>query len=203
MADLLSQREESSRVIDLSDVEVQYGPVEALKGVTLSVEPGTRTAIVGPNGAGKSTLLKVLVTLVTPTRGQVTVLGLNPVVDPNAVRRKICYVPQDRAMDVLLTVEDNLRLFAMLSGIRGSQVMQRVSYAAKFFGLENKRKQRIFQLSGGQMRRIQLCRILLSDAPILILDEPTLGIDPSGKEELWGLLVEQVRTAWFRHTVTE
>lgn len=180
-------------MIALHDIRVRYGAVEALGGVSLNIPTSTCVVLLGPNGAGKTTLLKVIATLVRPQSGSVEVDGVDCITEPELVRKKLCYVPQDRAVDILLNVRDNLRLSAMLNGVPPAERERRVDETLSILGLSAREKANVFQMSGGQVRRVQLARVFLSDAPCLILDEPTLGVDPKGKHEIWSLIKSRAR----------
>ena len=178
-------------MVETHSLSVRYGKVEALSEVSLQVPQSSRVAVLGPNGAGKTTLIKVLATLLRPSSGYAEVFGKDCTKAPDIVRKNLCYVPQDRAVDILLNVRDNLRLFAMLNGIGGPDRDRRVKSALDVLALADKASKTLFQLSGGQVRRVQLSRVFLSDAPLLILDEPTLGVDPKGKRDVWSLIASR------------
>jgi ABC-2 type transport system ATP-binding protein len=186
-------REEFIPMIALRDIRVRYGTVEALAGVSLDIPTSTCVVLLGPNGAGKTTLLKVIATLIRSQSGSARIDGEDCTTDPELVRKKLCYIPQDRAVDVLLNVRDNLRLSAMLNGVPLAERERRVDETLSILGLSAKGKANLFQLSGGQVRRVQLARVFLSDAPCLLLDEPTIGVDPKGKHEIWSLIKSRAR----------
>lgn len=177
-----------NEVIEIRDLTVRYGSLVAISDCSLHIQRGTCVAILGPNGAGKTTLLKVVATLLRPESGSVKVVGRDCTSEPDLVRKALCYVPQERAVDILLNVRDNLSLFAMLSGIQAHERGRLVAHTLETLGLKEKSRMSLFQLSGGQVRRVQLSRVFLSDKPVLVLDEPTLGVDPKGKHEIWSLI---------------
>ena len=186
-------------MIEIRDLTVRYGAMVAIADCSLDIPQGACVVILGPNGAGKTTLLKVVSTLLRPTSGSVRVMGRDCLAEPDAVRKTLCYVPQERAVDILLNVRDNLSLFAMLSGVPAHERGRTIANTLETLELKEKGRKTLFQLSGGQVRRVQLSRVFLVEKPVLVLDEPTLGVDPKGKHEIWSLI--RARAAQLRSTV--
>ena len=163
----------------------RHGDRVALDGVDLRVEPGERVALLGPNGAGKSTLLAVLATLHPPGAGSARVAGIDVARDPYAVRRRIGVVFQGPSLDRRLSVEENLSLLGRLYGLSGAELGRGVSDALGRVELGDRRRDRVSTLSGGLARRLEIARALLARPELLLLDEPTAGLDPAARAEVW------------------
>ncbi|MDX1683044.1 MAG: ABC transporter ATP-binding protein, partial [Phycisphaeraceae bacterium] len=162
--------------------------IQALDGVDLHVAPGQMLGLLGPNGCGKTTLMSALAGLLPPDRGEVRVFGTDPVTDPLAVRRHLGVVFQQPALDVQLSVIENLVCHGRLYGMTKSAISERANPLLATLGLENRTTSRVATLSGGQRRRVELARALLPSPRLLLMDEPTTGLDPRGREEFWQLL---------------
>ncbi len=160
----------------------------ALDGVSLAVAPGERVALLGPNGGGKTTLFRCVTTLLRPDAGAVTVFGFGTTAEPAAVRQRLGVVFQTVALDGVLTVRENLSTHAALSGLSGAEARTRVAEALEAVGLVDRADARVKSLSGGLARRADLARVLLHRPPLLLLDEPTVGLDPTARRELWDAL---------------
>lgn len=163
----------------------------ALDRVSMTVAPGEMVAVLGPNGSGKSTLLRVLMTLVPPQGGQVRVEGLDIARQAAEVRRLIGVVFQEPALDSRLKVRENLYAAGRLYGLKGEELNRRIEQALKQVGLEDRSNNLVENLSGGLARRAELAKALLSAPKLLIMDEPTTGIDPAARREFWHLLETQ------------
>ena len=172
----------------------RYGKRTALDGVSFEVARGERFGLLGPNGGGKTTLLRSVCTLLKPTVGSVRVFGLDPVTEPSAVRRHLGVVFQSPALDADLTVRENLAIHGALVGIRGEALVERKVALLDLFGLADRAGDRVRTLSGGLVRRADLVRGLLHRPPLLLLDEPTVGLDPLARRELWDALDAGRRT---------
>ena len=153
-------------------------PVYAVDKVSFEVNQGQIFGLLGPNGAGKSTLVKILNTLTTPTSGVASVCGFDVVRQPLAVRQQIAVVLQQTAVETLLTVEDNLRIYAYLHGISTSAINQRIDTVLDEFDLRENARETAQDLSIGTKRRVQVAKIFMIDAPVIFLDESTTGMDP-------------------------
>jgi ABC-2 type transport system ATP-binding protein len=166
------------------------------------VEPGEPFALLGPNGSGKTTLFRILATLVRPSAGQARVFGF-PVNDrPDAVRSRIGVVFQSPALDDQLTVAENLRHHARLYGLTGRRRRQRVAEVLEGFGLAGRAGDRVGTLSGGLKRQADLARGLLHQPRLLVLDEPTAGLDPIARRDLWSHLEELRRSTQMTILIT-
>jgi ABC-2 type transport system ATP-binding protein len=156
-------------------------PVRALDGMSLEVKSGEVFGLLGRNGAGKTTLLRILTTLVEPTSGHVSVMGHDVLREPYQVRKNICAVLQENAVELYLSVADNLATYARFHGIQREEARGRIETAIKRFGLEEYRNQKVIDMSGGTKRRVQVAKAFMIDAPLMFLDEPTTGMDPITK----------------------
>jgi len=165
-----------------------YGATRALEGLDLSVEAGSLIGILGPNGAGKTTALLMLATLLRPTRGSARVLGCDLVSEASAIRRRLGLVFQDATIDGLLTVEENLRFAGRLAGLDGYGVRHAVDEVIQRIGLGPLRQRRASELSGGWRRLTDIARATLHRPGLLLLDEPTVGLDPEHRERMWSVL---------------
>ena len=159
--------------------------VEAVRGVSFSVEKGELFGLLGPNGAGKTTTIKMLITLLLPTSGSARVLGRDVVEDPRAVRRRVGYVfGGDRGLYERLSGLDNLRYFAELYGVPAREQKARIAELLELAGLAGREKERVEGYSRGMRQRLHIARGLLHKPEVLFLDEPSIGIDPVGAREL-------------------
>ncbi len=175
-----------------------FGDLVAVRDVSFDVREGEVFAFLGPNGAGKTTTIKMLTTLLRPTSGTVTLDGLDPVAHPNDVRRRFGIVFQDPSLDEELTAFENLELHAALFRVRQPARRTRIEMLLKLFELWERRDDRVKTFSGGMRRRLEIARGFLHTPKILFLDEPTLGLDPQTRNQLW----TQVRSLNERERVT-
>ncbi|HEY6496995.1 MAG TPA: ABC transporter ATP-binding protein [Trebonia sp.] len=164
------------------------GDVEAVRGIDLDVPQGEFFGLLGPNGAGKSTTIGMLTTLVRPTGGRAWVAGHDVVKDPVAVKRRIGVVTQNNTLDMQLTVQENLEFRSRFFGLSLAAASKRAVALIDAFGLSDRRKAMADQLSGGQARRLMIARALVHQPDVLFLDEPTAGLDPQTRVNLWDIL---------------
>ena len=179
-------------VIEISGLYKSFGDVAAVQDLSFRVQAGELFAFLGVNGAGKSTTINILCGQLVKDRGSVRICGADPDADPEAVKRSIGVVFQGSVLDRELSVRDNLRSRAALYGIAGAEFRQRLAELSGLLELEPLLKRPLGKLSGGQRRRIDIARALLHRPKILILDEPTTGLDPQTRSTLWRV-VEQLR----------
>jgi ABC-2 type transport system ATP-binding protein len=187
--------------IEATDLRKHYPPdVQALDGVSLSVEVGTIFGVLGPNGAGKSTMTRVLCSLTTPDSGSASVCGIDVVKHPAQVRRAIGVVGQKHGSDPNATGRENLVLHGEFHGITGRDLKQRVGESLDRVGLTDAAERLARTYSGGMARRLDIAMGLLNRPQVLFLDEPTTGLDPEARAEMWrdieGLAAEQQMTIW-------
>ncbi|HET6576878.1 MAG TPA: ABC transporter ATP-binding protein [Gemmatimonadales bacterium] len=170
-----------------------YDGVRALDALRLDVPPGALVGLLGPNGAGKTTAMLLLATLLAPTRGGARIFGHDVVRERRAVRRRLGLVFQETSVDGLLTVEENLRFAGRLAGLGGRGLRAAVSAAIDRAGLGPRARQPARQLSGGWRRLADIARATLHRPDLLILDEPTVGLDPEHRELIWRILAAERR----------
>jgi ABC-2 type transport system ATP-binding protein len=163
----------------------RYGERVALDDVSLEVAPGSFVALLGPNGGGKSTLFRIAATLMRPSAGTVHVFGADVVGDAPAVRRKIGVVFQSPALDARLTVRENLVHHGRLYGLGGAALQRAVDDALIRVALADRARDLVLRLSGGLKRRAEIAKVLMTRPALLLLDEPTTGLDPGARRELW------------------
>jgi len=166
-------------MIDVQDVDKNYGPVEALKGVSFGVAAGEIIGLLGPNGAGKTTMMKILTGYLQPTRGSVQVDGLDVLTDTRRVQQRIGYLPENAPLYPELSVQGYLLMIANLRQIPEEAQPARLSEAVRATGLEEHLARPIGQLSKGFRQRVGLAQAIMHRPKLLILDEPTIGLDPT------------------------
>lgn len=181
--------EEQGAVAQLSSVCVRYGAVSALSGITVRLHPGA-TGLLGPNGAGKSTLLRTLLGLVRPAGGTIQVLGHDVVADPLGVRARVGYMPERDGPIDGVTAVDFVSLCAELAGLPHTDAMQRAHEVLYYVGLGDARYRQMDSFSPGMRQRVRLAQALVHDPDLLLLDEPTAGLDPTGREEMLSLMCD-------------
>jgi ABC-2 type transport system ATP-binding protein len=176
-------------LLEVIDLRKSYGPIEALAGVSFRVEAGEVFGLLGPNGAGKTTLLSILSCLAVPSAGEVRLEGRPVQGSDREARRRIGIVPQELAVYEQLTAHENLYFFGELYGLGGPGLRQRVEHLLAAVGLEGRAGDRVATFSGGMKRRLNLAAALVHEPRLLLLDEPTVGVDPQSRN----LIFEEVR----------
>jgi daunorubicin resistance ABC transporter ATP-binding subunit len=176
--------------VEVDGLVKKFGEVTALDGLDLRVETGTVFGLLGPNGAGKTTLVRILATLLEPTAGHAEVLGHDVVAEPLAVRRQIGLAGQFASVDGELTGRENVEMIARLYRLPRADVRRRANEVLERFGLTDAADRRVVTYSGGMRRRLDLAAGLIGRPPVLLLDEPTTGLDPRSRQELWNVVDE-------------
>jgi ABC-2 type transport system ATP-binding protein len=172
-------------MIRVQNLVKAFGSVTAVDGVSFDVGAGEIFAFLGPNGAGKTTTIQMLTTLLAPTSGTITIDGLDPGKNPHEVRRRFGIVFQDPSLDSELTAYENMELHGVLYHVPRRQRAERIERLLTLFELWDRRQTVVKQFSGGMKRRLEIARGLLHTPKILFLDEPTLGLDPQSRNQLW------------------
>ena len=175
-------------IIVVRDLVHRYQDRAALKGVSFEVRPAELFGLLGPNGSGKTTLFRILSTLMVPTSGSATIAGFDAIRQPGALRRHIGVVFQAQSVDPKLTAYENLWHQGHLYGLRGPDLKTRITEILTRVGLLDRRADRVETFSGGMQRRIELAKGLLHHPEVLLLDEPTTGLDPGARRDLWQYL---------------
>jgi ABC-2 type transport system ATP-binding protein len=172
-------------MIQVDTLQKSFGDFVAVRGISFEVQAGEIFAFLGPNGAGKTTTIKMLTTLLAPSGGRMAIDGLDPVRQPNDVRRRFGIVFQDPSLDGDLTAYENMELHGVLYHVPRRTRVERIEALLKLFELWDKRDVVTKTFSGGMKRRLEIARGLLHTPKILFLDEPTLGLDPQSRNQLW------------------
>lgn len=172
-------------LIEATDLEKWYGPVPAVNGITFSVPKGSCVGCLGPNGAGKTTTMRMIYGLTKPTRGLLKIFNLSPDHSPREIKRRMGVVPQENSLDPELTVSQNLEIYGKYFGIPRPKARERAMELIRFFHLEEKIHEEMDHLSGGMKRRLLVARALINQPELLILDEPTTGLDPQSRHLMW------------------
>lgn len=180
--------------INVNHLSKSYGSVKAVDDIVLSVNTGQIFGFLGPNGAGKSTTIKLLTTLIPPSSGSLSILGIDAVKNPLSVRHKIGVVLQQPSYEPTLTVEKSLDKYGMMWNVPQIKRKKRMEQLLQDFDLVEIRKKRNEDLSIGQRRRVQVAREFMHDMELLFLDEPTVGLDPSARRKLLDYLKNKVKT---------
>jgi ABC-2 type transport system ATP-binding protein len=177
-----------SAAISVQDVVHRYGDRAALNGVSFDVRSAELFGLLGRNGSGKTTLFRILSTLMVPVSGQATIMGFDVARDPNGLRRQIGVVFQAQSIDVKLTAAENLTHQGHLYGLHGSALKTRIKEILLRVGLADRANEKAETFSGGMQRRLELAKGLLHHPSVLLLDEPTTGLDPGARRDLWQYL---------------
>jgi len=194
-------------VVSAENLMKRYGDLVAVDGINFNVEQGECFGFLGPNGAGKTTTIKMIQCVSPKTYGKLEVLGMDVDLYPKEIKRNLGVVPQENNLDPDFTVYENLMVYSRYFSIPKSEAKERIEKLLKFMQLEEKRDAIIERLSGGMKRRLILARALLNEPKILILDEPTVGLDPQARHLIWdrirSLKKEGVTTILTTHYMEE
>jgi ABC-2 type transport system ATP-binding protein len=187
-APVATSRGIASAVISVEDVVHRYEERTALNGVSFEVQPAELFGLLGPNGSGKTTLFRILSTLMIPSAGRATIMGSDVAREPNRVRREIGVVFQAQSIDIKLTAAENLMHQGHLYGLHGAALKSRIKEMLSRVGLADRANEKAETFSGGMQRRVELAKGLLHHPSVLLLDEPTTGLDPGARRDLWQYL---------------
>lgn len=177
-------------VIEALNLKKQFGDFQAVRGVNFAVQPGECFGLLGPNGAGKSTVINMLYGRVTRSSGNLTIFGLDPNEQSREIKRHLGVVTQENCLDESLTVRENMEVYSAFVNVERQQRASRISQLLEFMNLSHKENEMIQTLSGGMKRRLVFVRALLANPQLIILDEPTTGLDPAVRHLLWGRVNE-------------
>ena len=176
--------------IEAEGLQKHFGKTHALRGLDLSAAEGTILCVLGPNGAGKTTAVRILTTLIRPDAGRASVAGVDVIARPTDVRRRIGVAGQNAALDEVLTGRENLEMVGRLSRMPGRRARERAAELLERFELAADADRVTKGYSGGMRRRLDLAAALIAEPPVLFLDEPTTGLDPRGRLQMWELIAE-------------
>lgn len=181
-------------VIEVENLSKRFDRITAVDNISFKVEKGTIFGFLGPNGAGKTTTINILCALLAPTAGRASINGYDCTTESSEVRKSIGIVFQDTTLDKDLTAYENLKFHAYLYDIKKSEMRQRITDALSFVGLEERKDDLVKKFSGGMKRKLEIARGLIHRPAVLFLDEPTLGLDPQTRGNLWEFLSELPKT---------
>ena len=180
-------------VVEVEALEKRYGELHAVRGVSFAIQPGTCVGLLGPNGAGKTTTMRMIMGLTRPAAGRLRLFGREPATLGRAMRERIGLVPQDDNLDPDLSVRQNLEVYGRYFGIPAPTVARRVPALLEFMQLNERGGAKVMALSGGMQRRLIIARALIGDPELVILDEPTTGLDPQARVLIWRRLLDLKR----------
>jgi ABC-2 type transport system ATP-binding protein len=193
--------------VQIRDLARSFGSVEAVRGISLEIRAGETFGLLGPNGAGKTTTLSMLSTLLEPSRGDVRVFGASVVEDPAEVRRRVGLAPQQISLYPKLSAQENLEFFGRIHGLVAPVLQRRVERLLELVGLGPRRDDLAHTYSGGMQRRLNLACSMIHEPRLLLLDEPTAGVDPQSRENLFqvihGIAAEGTTIVYTTHYIEE
>ncbi|MHB1394753.1 MAG: ABC transporter ATP-binding protein [Clostridia bacterium] len=177
-------------LLKVLDLHKDFGNTKAVDGISFQVEKGEVFGLLGPNGAGKSTTISMVSTLIPPTKGDIFFEGSNIFTEPKSLRQKLGVVPQDIALYPTLSGYENLSFWGSMYGLKGAELKKRINEVAEVIGLNGRLKDRVDKYSGGMKRRLNIGAALLHKPELLIMDEPTVGIDPQSRNHILDTVLE-------------
>ncbi len=183
-----------SEIVEIAHLSHNYGQRAALVDLSLGVGQGEIFGFLGPNGSGKTTLFRILCTLIAAPPATVTMFGLDLARNRDEIRRHIGVVFQSPSLDKQLTAEENLRQQGHLYGLRGAELSRRIDSLLQRVNLIDRRHERVERFSGGMRRKVELAKGMLHQPRVLLLDEPSTGLDPAARIEMWNYLTEVQRS---------
>jgi ABC-2 type transport system ATP-binding protein len=183
----------TNAMIEAVGLHKSFGETHALRGLDLDAREGTILGVLGPNGAGKTTAVRILTTLTRADSGSASVAGIDVIRHPSRVREKIGVAGQTAALDELLTGRENLHMIGRLYRVDGETVKRRTNALLERFELDDAADRPVKTYSGGMRRRLDLGAALMSEPPVIFLDEPTTGLDPKGRLSMWDLITDLAR----------
>jgi lipooligosaccharide transport system ATP-binding protein len=183
-------------IVEAHNLTKLYGIVRAVDGINFAIEPGECFGFLGPNGAGKTTVMRIISCFLPPTTGTVTVFGTDVTREPSAIKARMGLMPQEETLDPGLSVYENLLVYARYFDIPKKQAEPLANELLEYVELRDRGRMNIKELSGGMKRRLLLARSLVNSPEILILDEPTTGLDPHSRRAVW----EKLNQLKFRNT---
>lgn len=180
-----------NNILSVKNLAKTYNKLKALNYISFEVGKGDFFGLIGPNGAGKSTLLKILYGIVIPDKGySIKINGMNLETEYKKIKSSMGVVPQDENLDEDLSVLENLMIYSMYFGLKRKNALKKAEELMSFFDIDDKRQSKVSELSGGLRRRLMIARALVNDPSLIILDEPTVGLDPEYRRNIWKKLIE-------------
>lgn len=180
-------------IVQTVNLTKKFGKITAVENLNINIDEGEVFGLLGPNGAGKTTIIRMLATLLEPTSGTAKVNGFDITRQPHKVRESIGIVFQEPSSDELLTGYENIKLYAMMYGIPKNEINKRIAEALELVELSERKDDLVRTYSGGMRRRLEIGRSLIHKPKVLFLDEPTLGLDPGGREKMWDYITRLVK----------
>lgn len=175
-------------IIEVENITKRFNDKLVLDNVSYSVEKGEVFGFIGPNGAGKSTLINIMTSLLVPDSGTIKICGYDIIKEPIKAKECIGYVPQDLSLMEEMNAYDNLEFFGALYGLRGKELKERIKEALRVTGLEETKRKKVKKFSGGMKRRLNIAVSILHHPKVLILDEPTVGVDPQSRNHIFSFI---------------